>query len=125
MDVRPACPPKYAVLSPPKETHGSLAVSEVPPVQRVSPGMAVRRHVLPPSNDEATTASRALKAGEMSCFQVARRLRGFRGLTAIAGSTTRPVIFSSSWKPPGQPAANGLGPETVVSVLTLYGAAVR
>src|SRR4029450_7822490 len=121
VDTSPAWPPKYAVPSPPKETHGSLAVSDEPPVQRVKPGTVVRRHVFPPSREEATRSSRALYTGEMSCFQDAMRLRGLFGLTAIAGSTTRPVVFSSSWNPPGQSAANGLGPGAAVRFLTLYG----
>src|SRR4051794_41884151 len=83
--------------------------------------MVVRRHVLPPSNEDATTSSRPLYTGTMSCFQVATMLRGFLGLTAMAGSTTRPSIFSSSWNAPGQPAGNGVGPETVVSSATLAG----
>src|SRR4051794_10174603 len=83
--------------------------------------MVVRRHVLPPSNEDATTSSRPLYTGTMSCFQVATMLRGFLGLTTMAGSTTRPSIFSSSWNAPGQPAGNGVGPETVVSSGTLAG----
>src|SRR5947208_2521401 len=50
-------------------------------------------------------------------------LRRLAGFTAIAGSITRPVTFASSWNAPGQPAAKGLGPDTAVMLLTLYGAA--
>ena len=96
VEVKPDCPPKYTVPSPAAETHGSLAVSEVPPVQRVRPGIVLRFHVLPPSSDEATRSSRALKAADTSCFQVAMMLRGFAGLTVIAGSVSRPVGFSLS-----------------------------
>src|SRR6266540_2706762 len=96
VEVKPDCPPKYTVPSPPAETHGSLAVSEVPPMQRVRLGIVLRRHVLPPSSEEATTSSRALKAADTSCFQVATMLRGFAGLAVIAGSISRPVGFSAS-----------------------------
>ena len=109
--------------SPPAETHGSLAVSDVPPVQRVRPGIVVRRHVLPASSEDATTSSRALKSAERSCFHVATMLRGFLGLTAIAGSRTRPLTLSWSWNAPGQPAGNGLGPDAAVKVRTVYGRA--
>src|SRR6266516_842658 len=122
-ETKPACPPKYAVPSAPKETHGSLAVSAVPPVQRVRPGIVVRCHVLPPSNEEATRSSRALKGPDRSCFQVATMFRRSVGLTAIAGSITSPVTLASSWKAPGQPAAKGLGPDAALRLLTLYGVA--
>ena len=45
--------------------------------------------------------------------------RGLSGLTVIAGSSSWPVIFVSSRKPPGQPAAKGLGPEIAFRSFTL------
>jgi hypothetical protein len=45
--------------------------------------------------------------------------RGSFGLTAIAGSSSCPVMFVSSNGVPGQPAAKGLGPEIARSCFTL------
>ena len=50
--------------------------------------------------------------------------RGFAGLTVIAVSSSWPVMFVSSNRAPGQPAAKGLGPEIACRRLTLAGQAL-
>jgi hypothetical protein len=84
----------------------------------------VRRvQVLPPSAEVATRSLRDAR-GPTSCFQVATRLRGLVGLTVTIGSSSYPVMAVSSKRAPGQPAANGLGPEITRSCFTLYGPTV-
>src|SRR5262249_62269285 len=102
--------------------HGSEATSAVPPVHTVRPGIVRRAHVLPPSSEEATRSVRA-DTGPLSCFQVATILRGFAGLTVIAGSVTKPATWNLSNPRPGPPAANGLGPDATRSSFTRYGPA--
>jgi hypothetical protein len=114
-------PLKYTVPSPPAATHGSEPASAVPPVQAVSPGMVRRFHVLPPSREEATRSLRDWLAEPTSCFQAATMLRGLAGLTVTAGSSSWPVMAWSSKRAPGQPPANGLGPDTTRRSFTLYG----
>jgi hypothetical protein len=90
-------------------------------VQAVSPGIVRRFHVLPPSSEEATRSLRDWLAGPTSCFQAATMLRGLAGLTVIIGSSSWPVMAWSSKRAPGQPPANGLGPDTTRRSFTLYG----
>src|SRR5215212_4069319 len=101
------------VPSGPADSHGSVAESAVPPVHTVRPGIVLRFHVLPPSNDDPIRSLRAVKP--RSCCQVATMFRGFDGLTVIAGSISSPATWVSSRAAPGQPAANGLGPDTTRS----------
>jgi hypothetical protein len=105
-------PRKYAVPSGPTDTHGSLAESAVPPVQAVRPGIWLRRHVLPPSCDHPMRSLREAMLPPRSCCQVPMRFRGCAGLTAIAGSISSPATCIPSSAAPGQPPANGLGPDT-------------
>ena len=118
-----ARPLKYTVPSPPAETHGSEPVSAVPPVQTVKSGIVVRVHVLPPSCEDATRSLR-VEIGPTSCFHVAMMFRRSAGFTAIAVSSSRPVMFVSSNRAPGQPAAKGLGPEIACRRLTCGGQAL-
>ena len=62
--------------------------------------------------------------GPSSWIQAATRFRGFAGLTVIDVSSSWPAIMVESNAAPGQPAGNGLGPDTSRSAFTLYGIAV-
>jgi hypothetical protein len=60
-------------------------MSAAPPVHLVSPGIALRVHVLPPSREEPTRSLRDCY-GPTSCFKVATMFRGSAGFTVMAGS---------------------------------------
>src|SRR3954447_17309235 len=107
--------------STPAETHGSEPPSEVPPVHFDSLGIVLRRHVRPPSSEEPMRSLR-VESGPTSCFHVPTMLLGFAGLTVIDGSVSWPAIMVASNAVPGQPRANGLGPEPCRS-FTVYGCA--
>src|SRR6266496_3095837 len=108
--AEPAEPAKYTVPSTPAEIHGSDAKSAVPPVHTVRPGIIAWIHRRPPSNDAPIRSVRAPKP--KSCCQTPTMLCGRAGLTVIAGSISPPVTFSPSLTAPGQPAGNGLGPDS-------------
>src|SRR5947208_14741769 len=83
----------------------------------------LRVHVLPPVREEAMTSVRAA-LGPTSWIQAATRFRGFAGLTVIDGSSSWPAIAVESNVAPGQPAPNGLGPDTSRNAFTPYGFAM-
>src|SRR6266496_1535146 len=81
--------------------------------------MVLCAQVLPLSSDVPMRSDRAPRP--TSCCHVAMMFRRLPGLLVIAGSISSPVIFSSSARAPGQPAAKGLGPDSTRRSLTLCG----
>src|SRR5262249_55845253 len=110
----------YAVPSGPNDTHGSDERSYPPPFCGVPPAHVlkcgnVRVHEAPPLCVTAVTSPCAPPSDQRSCCQTAIRLFAFVGLTSAQGSSS---AFGYSTLPGAWPtvhAANGLGPDTVVS----------
>jgi hypothetical protein len=74
---------RYVVPSRPIDSHGSLAASKAPPVQREMPGTRSLRQRRPLSDELAVTLL-------LSSIQATTSRRGSRGSTARLGSTSAP-----------------------------------